>query len=44
MDPKNKGPPMNPVAVPRPGDPGHSLGLRANFFAIPCVNFYEFFI
>jgi len=32
------------VAVPRPGDPGHSPGLRANFFAISCVNFYEFFI
>ena len=32
------------VAVPRPGDPGHSPGLWANFFAISCVNFYEFFI
>jgi len=33
-----------PVAVPRPGDPGHSPGLWANFFVISCVTFYEFFI
>jgi len=28
----------------RLGDPGHSSGLLANFFAISYVNLYEFLI